>query len=205
MIEPNTKSALAYNAIKMAILDGTLQIGEWINVRAWAAELKISDTPIKYALMALQAEGLVEAHARQGFLVPDLNEVSLRDLFDIRSDLYLMAIRRAHPRRDDGDRVLKSPGLADIQFAFERLFVEIALSSGRSALAGQIERINMRLRLIHRFKVDLLPDLEDEYLRMTRTWRRGDLDALEAEIVEYTRRRQDVVPEIIARAHEHRR
>ena len=202
MIEPSSKSTLAYNAIKAAILDGKLRGGEWINVRAWANALGISDTPVKFALMALQAEGLVEAHARQGFVVPDFNEISLRDLFDIRSELYLMATRGAHPRRSDSERLLSAPGLADLQFATERLFVEIALSSGRSELAAQIERINNRLRLIHRFKVDLISDLADEFLRMAKAWRAADLAALEAEVIAFTGRRQDVVPEIVARSHQ---
>ncbi len=204
MTEPSSKSTLAYAAIKAALLDGTLRSGEWINVRAWASELKISDTPVKFALMALQGEGLVEAHARQGFVVPDFNEISLRDLFDIRCEFYLMATRGAHPRHGDFDTPVTAPSLADLQLLTEQLFVAIALSAGRTELAAQIERINSRLSLVHRFKLELLTDLEDEFLRMAQAWSRGDLEGLEAEVFQYTRRRQAAVSKIVARSRQGR-
>ena len=56
----------ARDALRAAILDGTFKPGEALDDRALTEWLGISSSPIRNALIALQAEGLVDIQAQRG-------------------------------------------------------------------------------------------------------------------------------------------
>jgi DNA-binding GntR family transcriptional regulator len=71
------KSSLA-DAIRSLIADGTLPLGSRISDKALAAELGVSRTPVREALLALVAEGLVTIRPQSGSFVfrPDAGEIA---------------------------------------------------------------------------------------------------------------------------------
>lgn len=66
--------------VRRRILDGTYPAGEYLRLDQLAAEVGISVTPVREALLNLRAEGLLEQHPRRGFMVV---EVTARDLADV--------------------------------------------------------------------------------------------------------------------------
>lgn len=90
--------SLASNAteqIRRRIVDGDLKLGQALSETALAAEFGISKTPIREALVRLQAEGLVQILPQRGTFVFPLSEVDVHALSDFRSLLEIEALRIA--------------------------------------------------------------------------------------------------------------
>ncbi|MGW5309263.1 GntR family transcriptional regulator [Nocardia thailandica] len=66
--------------------------------RDLAAELEISRIPLREALQLLAAEGLVVIVPRQGAIVAPFTTADVRDLFDVRESLEVLAARLAAER-----------------------------------------------------------------------------------------------------------
>lgn len=85
--DPGARS-VAYRAIRDDIADGSLLPGQWVREGPLAEQLGVSRTPVREALNALAAEGLVEIVRHRGarvasWTVRDVDEVySLRALLE---------------------------------------------------------------------------------------------------------------------------
>lgn len=66
--------------VRRRIFNGTYPAGEYLRLDQLAADVGISVTPVREALLNLRAEGLLEQHPRRGFMVV---EVTARDLADV--------------------------------------------------------------------------------------------------------------------------
>jgi DNA-binding GntR family transcriptional regulator len=88
--------SLASNAteqIRRRIVDGDLKLGQALSETTLAAELGISKTPIREALVRLGAEGLVQILPQRGTFVFPLSEVDAQALSDFRTLLEIEALR----------------------------------------------------------------------------------------------------------------
>lgn len=94
----HTVSAAAYSQLKEAILRGRMPAGVRINELELAAAWQVSRTPIRDALRRLEAEGLVQAIAGKGVVVPALSAVEADELYELREVLEGRAARRAAER-----------------------------------------------------------------------------------------------------------
>ncbi len=94
---PLTKNAsvAATEVIRQAILDGRLPPGRRLKEEELAHELGISRTPVREALLMLQAEGLVDAAPNRGATVRSHSVEDLTDLYQLRALLEGYAARRA--------------------------------------------------------------------------------------------------------------
>src|ERR1700738_2980427 len=66
--------------VRKRIFEGTYTSGQYVRLDQLAAELGISVTPVREALFALRAEGLVAQQPRRGFVV---FAVTGRDVTDV--------------------------------------------------------------------------------------------------------------------------
>jgi DNA-binding GntR family transcriptional regulator len=66
--------------VRRRIFNGTYSAGEYLRLDQLAADVGISVTPVREALLNLRAEGLLEQHPRRGFMVL---EVTARDIADV--------------------------------------------------------------------------------------------------------------------------
>ena len=104
-----TASAAATDVIREAIVDGRLVPGQRLKEVQLANELGISRTPIREALLLLQAEGLVEATPNRGSTVRAYDVGELEDMYELRAVLEGHAARRAATRiTDDALRELRA-------------------------------------------------------------------------------------------------
>ena len=78
-------SHIATGLIRQAIFGGRLQPGQRLKADELAQELGISRTPVREALLILQAEGLVSANPNRGAVVRCYSEEELLDMYDIRA------------------------------------------------------------------------------------------------------------------------
>jgi len=91
-------SVAATELIREAIVDGRLEPGRRLKEEELARELGISRTPIREALLMLQAEGLVDAVPNRGAMVRVHTPDDLDDLYQLRALLEGYAARRAATR-----------------------------------------------------------------------------------------------------------
>jgi DNA-binding GntR family transcriptional regulator len=103
VLPPN--DALARNAsvaatelIRTAIIEGRLEPGRRLKEEELARELGISRTPVREALLMLQAEDLVVATPNRGATVRVHDAQDLQDLYELRALLEGYATRRAAER-----------------------------------------------------------------------------------------------------------
>jgi DNA-binding GntR family transcriptional regulator len=91
-------SAAATDVIREAIVDGHLVPGQRLKEEELARQLGISRTPVREALLVLQAEGLVVVAPNRGATVQAHDAADLDDLYQLRALLEGYAARRAAGR-----------------------------------------------------------------------------------------------------------
>lgn len=77
----------AYAFIKDQVLTAPTTAGTFLNEQQLATQIGVSRTPVREALLILQAEGLVELVPNRGILVPPLSGRQIAELMDLRAVL----------------------------------------------------------------------------------------------------------------------
>lgn len=91
-------------SLREAILKGKFKPGERLTESNLAQMFQVSRNPIREALRALQAEGLVEVNPRKGARVRLITDEEAEELIDLRADLEGINARNAARRCDDQTR-----------------------------------------------------------------------------------------------------
>src|SRR2546429_5837984 len=108
-------SVAATELIRQAILDGRLEPGSRLKEEELARELGISRTPVREALLVLQAEDLVVATPNRGATVRVHDAKDLQEQYELRALLEGLATRRAAERitKDEVELLRESCGRFD--------------------------------------------------------------------------------------------
>lgn len=97
---PRTLTDIATDAIRDAIVTGSIAQGEQVSEAQLAASLALSKTPVREALLRLQTEGLVTVSPHRGTFVFSLNEGELTHICELRlaleSGAVVLALERNH-------------------------------------------------------------------------------------------------------------
>lgn len=88
----HTLEERVYEYLRDEIVNLEMKPGDYINIRIIADKIGVSVTPVRYALLRLHNEGLVDTIPRIGFFVAEISEKQVRDLFAIRKSLELLAL-----------------------------------------------------------------------------------------------------------------
>jgi DNA-binding GntR family transcriptional regulator len=110
--------------LREAIMSGALQPGQFVRLDAVAAELGVSVTPVREALLALRGEDMVELEPRRGFVVSPLSRRDVKDMFGLQADLAAQLVGRATER-------ITEEQLAHV----ERVAAELADAAGHQELS----------------------------------------------------------------------
>ena len=95
----NTKNKI-YHEVRRSIIMGEFKTGARLNVEEIADHYQISVTPVRDALQMLNQEGLVTIKPRAGYFVTRITLKELRDMFELRNILELVAIERSIDKID---------------------------------------------------------------------------------------------------------
>lgn len=95
-LEVGTLSTQVKNHIQNAIMKGDLKPGEMIVESLVAEKLGISRAPVREALRMLEAKGLVNIIPRKGVFVSELSVKELKEIYEIRLNLELLALKSAY-------------------------------------------------------------------------------------------------------------
>jgi DNA-binding GntR family transcriptional regulator len=88
---------MALSIIKDAVLSTKLEPEKMYTEAALTAEMGISRTPVREALIHLASRGMIVYYPRKGFKIRSMTEKDVRDLFELRLVLELAVIRHITP------------------------------------------------------------------------------------------------------------
>ncbi|MFG3040814.1 GntR family transcriptional regulator [Streptomyces sp. NPDC048330] len=98
---PQTAQQFVLAELRRAITSGELRPGDQIVQDSLAARFEVSRVPLREALKALEAEGLVVHHIHRGYFVAELSLADLEEIYRIRELLETEAVRVAVPLLPD--------------------------------------------------------------------------------------------------------
>lgn len=148
-----SKTTLAVEAIREKILNGEVARGERFDVRALAAELGMSITPVREALRVLQTDGLVNYDEHRAISAMTLSPDDANELYVFRSMVESFATELACNRWTEEaqqrverlhEQLIRAADLDDIEAA-TRLNEEWHFSIYRVAATRFIEPVITRL------------------------------------------------------------
>jgi DNA-binding GntR family transcriptional regulator len=92
---PKSLTEQAADEIRQRIVFGDIALGASLSENALAAELGVSKTPVREALLQLKNEGLVFIQPQRGSFIFDLSASEVVQLGELRETLELAALRLA--------------------------------------------------------------------------------------------------------------
>jgi DNA-binding GntR family transcriptional regulator len=116
--------------LRELIMSGTIRPGEFIRLEEIAAQLGVSLTPVREALLILRSEDLIELEPRHGYVVAPLSRQDVEDLLRLQADLAGELAARAAA-------TITPAGLAGLEEVQLRLSEAVGL--GRSEDIEQLE------------------------------------------------------------------
>jgi DNA-binding GntR family transcriptional regulator len=199
MMAPGTFERV-YAAIKQRLRDGLYTPGARLEPAALSDELNASVTPVRDALHRLTGERLVEAPRHEGFRVPVMTETLLRQLYGWHLDLLLLAVAKHQTTALAGEMMANGDGGEATQLERQnRLFLALARIAGNPEHVAAVEALSARLRPVQLLEELFLDEPEAETSEIVRALRERDRRALRSSLVRYHRRRERIVPELLAR------
>jgi DNA-binding GntR family transcriptional regulator len=81
------------DTLRREIVGGRLAPGSRINESQLSVDLGVSRTPLREALLSLEAEGLVSSEPARGFFVTPLSAREVREIYPIGRELGILALR----------------------------------------------------------------------------------------------------------------
>jgi len=133
--------------LRAAIMSGSLRPGTFIRLDETAAELGVSITPVREALLKLRGEGMVQLEPHRGHVVLPLTQQDIDDIFWLQATIAREVAAAATEHITDSeidqldrlnDALATAIGsgdaetIAGLEFAFHRVFNQ---ASGRIKLA----------------------------------------------------------------------
>jgi DNA-binding GntR family transcriptional regulator len=170
----------AYDFAKWAILNAVYPAGEVLTVSALAGEIGLSRTPVREALLRLEAEGLVHVVPGRGAVVASFSPDEVEDVLEARTLIenytaarsfeqrksFLPDLLRVHEEMKRRRREQDTAGFT----AADRRFHEIIVDGAENVVLSEIYR-----------------SLRERQTLFTSTMVRGRADRMEAAIEEHQR------------------
>ena len=180
----------AYAAIRRRILDNIYEPGYRALEQEFADELGLSRTPVREALLKLEAEGLVEVIPRHGMRVMPLSPADMHEIYVVLTALESAAAELLARRRPseaelkplveasrDMTRALKSDDLEAWAAADERFHQRLVELTGNRTLIDAVSRLGDRAHRARMFTLRLRPkpvNSTREHMAMLDRIRAGD-------------------------------
>jgi len=88
-------TARVYKDIRKSIITGKIKGGTRLVESSLASDMQVSRTPIREALHKLALEGLLYSIPRAGYIVEEMSDYDIQDLFSTRMTIEQIAARQA--------------------------------------------------------------------------------------------------------------
>jgi DNA-binding GntR family transcriptional regulator len=196
-----TSDAVA-DALREAILDGTLKPGLWLREAEVARVLNVSRTPVRDAFRILASERLVEIKANQGVIVSAMTSDDVLELYVVREVLEGLAARLAArhaaaecreefaaliPRMREAAEAVDSRELSRLNFEFHAI---LRRAAGNRYLEQSLTAVHQAARRFPDPTLGLPGRFEEsitEHIALAEAISQGDGDAAEKLAVDHMR------------------
>jgi hypothetical protein len=184
----------AYTLVKHRLRSGAWRPGQRLELPVLAADLDASLTPLRDALHRLVGEGLLTWGPSEGFAVPDMTELDLRDLYGFHLDLTLLSVRSR--RSSSPMQAAQSAQSEDPVSAICALFESLGAGSDNREHTAAIRAVGDRLHPARLVEGRSLLDLRGECRDMWSAASGGDVRHLRVLLNAYHRRRMRAAGQI---------
>lgn len=153
-----------YARLRDAIVDGSLGPGEVLRDGDLAAQLGVSRTPVREAVLRLASSGLVNAVPGRSTVVAEIDVEDVRDAQAVVASMHRLAVTTAVARLDEADLARMEQANARFEAALAAGDVEAALAaddelhdvpvraSGNRALRTVLEQFTPVVRRLERVR-----------------------------------------------------
>ena len=181
-------------------MDGFYPPGTRLESAPLSDELGVSITPVREALFRLTGERMVEEAPRHdGFRTPIMTESSLRQLYGWHFDLVMLAVMKHRALDLAGQTLLEEARSNETaRIRQNAWFLSLARDNGNPELAWALRNLTERLEPVQRLEATFLDDTEEETSAIVRALQERDRKSLRRKLVDYHRRRAQIVPELLA-------
>jgi DNA-binding GntR family transcriptional regulator len=133
------------DGLEEAIISGTIQSGTWLRQERIAEQYGVSRTPVREALRALQAQGMVEVVPNRGALVCGPSVRDLREAYAVRAELegYAAELAASWVRDEQLEKLRQAAEM------FRQAVAQAGKSSKRKASAASAPRWSEANNLFH--------------------------------------------------------
>jgi len=197
-----------YTALRQAILDREFDPGEPLTEGELARRFRVSRTPVREALAKLERDHLVRVVPKKGAFVRTLSHDEIRDLYEVREALEVLAVRLAAPRLDREElegfetrfRELRARGpratYTEVRPLGEELHRHLVKRAENSALAQVLEQMREQVRPVWTMSIVAprrVRALVSEHLAILDALKRGDSKRAERLMALHIRRVRDAI------------
>jgi GntR family transcriptional regulator, rspAB operon transcriptional repressor len=201
-VRPDNLTDLVFTAIRDKIVDASLPPGSSVSEATLAAQLRVSKTPVREALLRLKYIGLVESGGR-GMRVVKPSAGRIRDAFEYRAGIEAMAGQYAANRAtaEQQDRIMRLAQASadaaregrnqDFLASDHEFHLTIAQAARNAVLLQAIENSFILTRTLRQRDVtavrDFVPDAA-EHVGIAEVIRAGSPELASARLAEHVRR-----------------
>ena len=195
-----------YQALRSMILDLELAPGTRFTETQVADHFQVSRTPVREALQRLEVENQIIIRPKQGCFVRSIDLKQIRDYYDARVAIELLAVERACEHMSDAaledlaelwnPEHLAFGTEADdtLKQAEEAFHIALAQGSGNPALVRYLTDINDHIRVVRRLgwpDYTSIQDTYQEHYDICRLIQQRDVVAARANLLAHIRKSQN--------------
>ena len=193
-VKPPPAADRVYSYVKRSVLDGTFDGGTLLVEGEIAEAVGVSRTPVREALLRLEAEGLLKLYPKKGALVLPVSAQEIVDVVETRQLVEQYAVRKVLPAspalldRLDGlvaeQRALVEAGDLERAAEVDRAFHHAIVAAAGNRILEQLydhlrdRQLRMGVQVMHAEPERVWPNLCD-HSDIVRALREGDAAAAE--------------------------
>lgn len=188
-MSPGSTMERVYLELKARIVAGTYPPGTRLDAENLARALSTSSMPVREALDRLAGERIVDSWHQEGFRLPTLTEVDLRDLYDWSRSLIGLALKSPAMQPAPPDGFLAGTNRDDYPERIAQLFRAVGLLSENRELRYAIANLIERTLAFRAVEVRVDPSAGDALTLMEEDFRAGNWPELRMKNMHFHRRR----------------
>ena len=201
-----------YRRLRTDIITGKIPGGTRLVETTLATELSVSRTPVREALHKLGLEGLLTAIPRSGYLVAEMSDHDIEDLFETRLEIEKIAGRKALHRitpselemlersLDRMDQAIKAgmlQNLADLDQEFHDSIYRAARSRTLYRICRNLSDYTLKYRIALSLPPGLIRKMRDHHRSIYNALAAKDEKSLEAAIHRHLQEAGEQVIELL--------
>lgn len=206
-----------YQDLRTAIITGSVPGGSRLVESNLAAKMHVSRTPIREALHKLALEGLLYSIPRAGYIVEEMSDDDVGDLFDVRIKIEQMAARMAIEKitaaemeqlaanLEKADQVLKSDQgqeMAELDTEFHGIIYKAARSKTLYRICRTLSDHTLKYRIALIDKSEMGRKTRDGHFQIYKAILAKDLTQIDATIQSHLELAKKDIRELMRRTRE---